>query len=98
VTPATITRAQAFKELRQNVELTGLQKTMVSKRQGNIRDALTDQLDVLGDFLIGSYCRHTLIGPLKDADVDVMVVLDPQYWEKGPAGVLDGPPAVPVGA
>ena len=89
LTPATMTRAQAFKRLRENVELTGLQKTTVAKRQGNIRDALADQLDVRDDFLVGSYCRHTLIGPLKQADVDVMVVLDPTYREKGPAGVLD---------
>jgi hypothetical protein len=86
---ATTTRAQAFKGLRQNVELTGLQKSTVSKRQGNIRDALAGQLAVREDFLVGSYCRHTLIGPLKDADVDVIVVLDPQYREMGPAGVLD---------
>ena len=40
-------------------------------------------LAVLDSFLTGSYRRSTMIAPLKDADVDVFVVLDPKYYNVG---------------
>jgi hypothetical protein len=82
-------RVQAFEGLRRNLELTGLQERTVATRQHNVRHAVADQLSVVGDFLTGSYRRHTLIGPLKQADVDVVVVLDPKYKERGPKAVLE---------
>jgi tRNA nucleotidyltransferase (CCA-adding enzyme) len=71
-----LTRVQAFEELRNNLELTGLEEKTVATRQNNVRDAVADQLTVVDEFLTGSYRRHTMIGPLKQADVDVVVVLD----------------------
>ena len=84
-----LTRAQAFEELRSTLELTSLQETTVAERQERVRGAVANQLTVTDDFLTGSYRRHTLIGPLKRADVDVVVVLDRKYKERGPRAVLE---------
>lgn len=84
-----LTRIQAFEELRHNLELSELQEKTVATRQSNVRDAVAGQLSVVGDFLTGSYRRHTLIGPLKEADVDVVVVLDRKYKDRGPRAVLE---------
>jgi hypothetical protein len=84
-----LTRIQAFGELRSNLELSELQEKTVATRQSNVRDAVASQLSVVGDFLTGSYRRHTMIGPLKRADVDVVVVLDRKYKERGPRAVLE---------
>ncbi|BFU94374.1 MAG: hypothetical protein NTNFB02_10960 [Nitrospira sp.] len=79
-----------FEQLRANLEITGLQATTVSTRQTNIRTAVEQRLTVLTSFLSGSYKRSTMIAPLKSSDVDVFVVLDPQYFKAfTPAGLLD---------
>ena len=52
-------------------------------------------MDVLDTFLTGSYARSTMIAPLKEADIDVFVVLDARYYHHyngqngGQAGLLD---------
>jgi len=83
-----VTRVQAFERLRSNLELTGLKESTVATRQKNIRAAVATQLTVVADFLTGSYRRQTLIGPLKSADVDIVVVLDRGYRERGTRAVL----------
>jgi hypothetical protein len=86
--PRTIT--QGFEQLRQNLEITGLQAETVSTRQQNVRAALDDGLSVLETFLTGSYRRNTMIAPLKEADVDIVAVMDPSYYEwDGQASLLD---------
>ncbi len=78
-----------FEQLRANLEITGLQSSTVSTRQTNVRDAVERGFKVLTSFLAGSYARSTMIGPLKGADVDIFVVLDPKYHsENTPAGLL----------
>lgn len=84
-----LSRKQAFEQLRRNLELTGLQEKTVATRQQNVRQAVAAQLTVLDDFLTGSYRRHTLIGPLKQVDVDIVVVLDRVYRERGARAVLE---------
>lgn len=86
--PTTITAA--FEQLRRNLEITDLQEKVVSTRQQNVREAVERELKVLDSFLAGSYRRSTMIAPLKEADVDVFVVLDPEYFTSdGQAGLLD---------
>lgn len=84
-----LSREQAFGQLRRNLELTGLQEQTVATRQRNVREAVAAQLKVTDAFPTGSYRRHTLIGPLRRADVDVMAVLDRSYRARGPRAVLD---------
>ncbi len=81
---------QAFREFAANLEITGLQTSTVSARQDNIRALLARELNLLESFLTGSYRRHTMIAPLADADIDIFVVLEPQYWAPAnPTSVLD---------
>jgi tRNA nucleotidyltransferase (CCA-adding enzyme) len=86
---------QSFAQLKANLEITGLQSSTVSTRQTRIREVMDAGMDVLDSFLTGSYQRSTMIAPLKDADIDIMVVLDARYYHHyngqngGPAGFLD---------
>jgi len=87
---------QSFQKLKANLEITGLQETVVSTRQNNVRDAVKADLTVLDSFLTGSYSRNTMIAPLSEADIDIFVVLDASYFYNydngqngGQAGLLD---------
>ncbi len=80
----------SFDRFRSNLEITTLQQTTVSDRQQAVRDAVARRLTVVDSFVTGSYRRHTMISPLKQADVDVFVVLDPSYYAlDGYATLLD---------
>lgn len=85
------TIVSAFQKLKENLEITGLQKSTVSTRQENVREAVKNEMTVLDSFLTGSYSRHTMIAPLKEADIDIFIVLHPSYYYEtaGPASLLD---------
>lgn len=86
--PTTI--AAGFESLRANLEITGLQAETVSTRQQSVREAVASELSVLDSFLVGSYARDTMIRPLKEADIDVFVVLSAAYFAKyRPPALLD---------
>jgi tRNA nucleotidyltransferase (CCA-adding enzyme) len=76
--PTTI--KAGFEKLRENLEITDLQEKTVSTRQENVRNAVEAEMEILNSFLTGSYKRSTMIAPLKEADVDVFMVLDPRYY------------------
>jgi SMODS domain-containing protein len=87
---------QGFLKMKQNLEITNLQATTVSTRQKNIREVLEAGLTVVDTFLTGSYSRNTMICPLKEADIDIFVLMDVQYYYNyndgqngGQAGLLD---------
>lgn len=89
------TMQESFKKFRTNFEITGMQHSTVSTRQQKVREAMEKGLDVTDSFLTGSYIRHTMIAPLKEADIDVFVLLDTKYYyhyngkNGGQAGLLD---------
>jgi hypothetical protein len=84
------TLAASFQTFKTNLEITGLQQATVSTRQRAVRNAVARRLTVLDSFVTGSYKRHTLISPLKEADVDVFVVLSSEYYAAdGYATLLD---------
>ncbi len=86
-----------FEQLAANLEITALQSTTTSTRQQNVRDAVAKGLTVIDSFLAGSYARSTMIGPLKDADIDIMVVLNSSYFSQyTPATLLEKVRAVLV--
>jgi tRNA nucleotidyltransferase (CCA-adding enzyme) len=86
--PMTVT--QGFQKLKENLEITTLQEKTTSERQQNIRDALKTDLNVLDSFLAGSYRRNTMIAPLSEADIDIFIILGPEYFEQnGQAMLLD---------
>ena len=87
---------QGFQTLKANLEITGLQAETVSTRQQNIRKVVESGLTVVDSFLAGSYRRNTMIAPLSEADIDVFMVLNNQYFynydsgkNMGQAGLLD---------
>lgn len=87
---------QSFEILRKNLEITGLQGETVSTRQQGVRAVVEAGLKVQDSFLAGSYSRNTMIAPLKEADIDIFVVLDSSYYwnynaglNGGQAGLLD---------
>lgn len=81
---------QGFQQLKTNLEITGLQQQTVSIRQQNVREAVEKELTVLDSFLTGSYRRSTMIAPLKEADVDIFVILHSDYYKTdGQAWLLD---------
>lgn len=84
-----LTVTPAFADFRGNLELTGLQESLVATRQAKVRAALGRDLTVHDSFLTGSYRRRTLIAPMRDADVDIIVVLDRTYRRRGPRAVLN---------
>jgi hypothetical protein len=79
----------AFACFRRSLELTGLQESLVADRQAKVRAAAEGRLAVSASFLTGSYRRHTLITPLREADVDIMIVLDRDYRRRGARAVLE---------
>lgn len=80
----------SFAKLSQNLEISELQAETTSTRQKNVRAALEEELHVLDSFLTGSYIRNTLISPLKEADIDIFIVLNSKYYEQnGQASLLD---------
>lgn len=74
----------AFQRFAARLEISDLQLGTVSTRQQAVRAALERRLTVLDSFLTGSYRRHTMIGPLARADIDLFCVLHPGYHH--PAG------------
>lgn len=86
--PSTI--KAGFAALRQNLEITDLQSETVSTRQENVRAAVEDGLTVLTSFQAGSYARSTMVAPLKEADIDIMMILDAKHFPQyTPAKLLD---------
>ena len=90
------TIVQAFSTLKQNLEITSLQAETVSTRQASVRKVVEAGMTVLDSFLTGSYSRSTMIAPLKEADVDILVVLNSKYFHQydanaagSQAGLLD---------
>lgn len=90
-----ITVQQSFLQLKSNLEITGLQTETVSARQTRVREVVQAGMQVRDTFLTGSYARHTMISPLKEADIDIFCVLDASYFNwyngqnGGPSALLD---------
>ncbi len=89
----SLTIIDGFQKLRENLQITNLQESVVSTRHQNVREAVKQDLVVVDDFLTGSYKRSTMIAPLSKADVDTFCVLDGKYFEDyrygGQATLLD---------
>ncbi len=81
---------QSFEELKTNLEITELQQSTVSARQQNVREIVQTELSTWDSFLTGSYSRNTMIAPLREADIDIFIVMNSSYWRNdGQAYLLD---------
>lgn len=84
----TTSLSEGFRVCRSRLEVTQLQTSTVSTRQKEVRAAVARRLSVTDSFLIGSYARSTMIAPLKDADLDIFMVLDSSYFDKNEPSAL----------
>ena len=84
------TISASFKKLKENLEITGLQRSTVSTRQSGVRVVVEKDLVVLDSFLTGSYSKSTMVRPLSVSDIDIFVVLASKYFvDDGQANLLD---------
>lgn len=86
----------SFSQFKSNLEITDLQSSVVSIRQNSVKEVVEEGMEVTNSFLTGSYKRNTMIAPLKEADIDIFVVLANKYYHNynngqngGQAGLLD---------
>jgi hypothetical protein len=83
-------------ELVRSIEPSQSQKEGASRSQNYLRDTLnTGRMAsrIVKIYLSGSYCRDTAISPIDD--VDIIVVIDPSYWNTADnivSSILFGPP------
>ena len=69
---------QAFRDFSSRVNITDTQNSLVSSRWNNVLDAIDRKLylhNTKPSMLIGSYKRQTMLKPLSNNDVDLMLVL-----------------------
>lgn len=75
----------AFAEWKSRLEITNRQESLVSQRRANVTSALQAKLlldPAMSPQVIGSWDHNTLIAPLSQADVDLLVVLDKQEYKR----------------
>jgi hypothetical protein len=73
-----VTVAQAFDDLFEAIEITEAERTKASSQQKSLRKKLDGHLTLVTSYLSGSYRRRTLIRPLDD--IDLLLVLDRQVY------------------
>jgi SMODS domain-containing protein len=85
------TTTEAFEAFRQRLELSSTEAEDARRRHKSVRDEIKSAFDIEGDFLTGSYVRHTKTKPLKDVDIFFPLVGDSKkkWRDKAPREVLD---------
>jgi len=71
------TVSQAFKEFMLRYEPSPWQKDIISRHHNYIRSVLGNKIDIVEDFLTGSYIKQTQIKPA--TDIDLFIVFDSTY-------------------
>lgn len=71
------TVTQAFQEFMQRYEPSPSQKDIISQHHNYIRSVLDKRINIVEDFLTGSYVKQTQIKPA--TDIDLFIVLDSTY-------------------
>lgn len=84
------TTTEAFDTFRQRLELSATEAEDARCRHKSVRDEIKAVFEVEGDFLTGSYARHTKTKPLKDVDIFFPLVGESKKWrDKSPSAVLE---------
>ena len=85
------TTTEAFETFRQRLELSPTEAKDAQRRHQEVRNEIKAVFDVEGDFLTGSYARHTKTKPLKDVDIFFPLVGDSRkkWRDKPPSAILD---------
>lgn len=85
------TTTEAFETFRQRLELSPTEAKDAQRRHQDVRNEIKAVFDVEGDFLTGSYARHTKTKPLKDVDVFFPLVGESRkkWRDRPPSAILD---------
>ena len=84
------TTTEAFDTFRQRLELSTIEAEDARCRHKSVRDEIKSVFEVEGDFLTGSYARHTKTKPLKDVDIFFPLVGESKKWrDEAPNAVLE---------
>lgn len=73
-----LTVSQAFFGLQKTCEPRPISDDDVASKHLYLRQTLSNRINLIDDFLIGSYVKNTQIKPR--TDIDIFVVLDSSYW------------------
>ncbi len=86
----TLTVNEAFRKFKSRLELNQKEQDNASAKHTEVRDYLHTKFAIEGDFLTGSYKRHTKTKPLKDIDIFFpMKQTERHYHDKAAGVVLD---------
>lgn len=84
------TTTEAFDTFRRRLELSDTEQQDAIHRHQDVRAIVCGTFEIKGDFLTGSYARHTKTKPLKDVDVFFPLSGADRKWrDKPPRAVLD---------
>jgi len=72
------TISEAFDVFQRSYAPTVVAKEIASAKQQHLRNSLSNRINIVEDFLIGSYVKQTQIRPT--TDIDIFIVLDSSYW------------------
>lgn len=84
----TLTIDEAFRKFKSRLELNQREQDNASARHKEIREYLHTKFDIEGDFLTGSYARHTKTKPLKDIDIFFPMKQSERHYRDKAAGVV----------
>jgi len=73
-----LTVGQAFNEFQKTCEPRPISDDDVASKQLYLRKTMSNKINLIEDFLIGSYIKNTQIKPR--TDIDIFVVLNSSYW------------------
>lgn len=71
------TVSQAFQEFMRRYEPSPWQRDIIATHHNYIRGVIANKIDIVDDFLTGSYVKQTQIKPI--TDVDLFIVIDLKY-------------------
>lgn len=72
------TITETFELFQRSYAPTIVAREVASAKQQHLRNSLSNRLNIIEDFLIGSYVKQTQIRPT--TDIDIFIVLDSSYW------------------
>ena len=84
----TLTVNEAFRKFKSRLELNQKEQDNASAKHTEVRDYLHTKFAIEGDFLTGSYKRHTKTKPLKDIDIFFPMKQTERHYRDKAAGVV----------
>lgn len=84
----TLSIDEAFRKFKSRLELNQKEQDNASAKHKEVREYLHTKFAIDGDFLTGSYARHTKTKPLKDIDIFFPMKQSERHYRDKAAGVV----------